>query len=905
MYKNTFYEKFKQNVHSQNGEDGVVSIMLHILGITSGWICEFGAWDGIHLSNTFLLTQRGFHSVLIESDKDRYVDLLKLKEKYNHIFPINALVSHLSVPGSEIGHLDSLLATTEIPIDFDLLSIDIDSYDLQVWETLKIYKPKIVIIEINSGVSPFDPHHIHDGVRHQGAGFLPMLTLGRSKGYTFFLHTGNMIFVRNDLAHKFEHYMGYDNPIENFRRDWQSYWNPTQQELASLIITAGDPSLRDITAGDPSLRDITAGDPSLRDIGASAPQRSDIKQVPTFIISPDVGVYADRKNKALKLLSDMGFTNVTHYKSRAANGNEMHTKCIADATVDILSRYNDDDPVLILEDDVDMRLDSEPLLLDTYGDIPTGADALYLGISTCAGDPVLNGNTGQSQVLYHSKLYSRVINMLSAHAILYLSKKYKEVVINQLSSLGNYEFNDVRISRIQKDFNIYCLNKPLFYQAPENTYATNFVIEHTPKYVHEKKSDLRSISTVVISPDVGKYVARKINTMALLTKLGFTNVSHYKSRATMPGEMYTKCLVDANIAILSRGENPVLIIEDDIHTDVNTLVNFKIPDDADALYFGISSCAGDSTLNMFNGQSIVEFYDKTWSRVINMLGTHAILYLSKRYKEAVVNKFLALGNYDHADVCISRIQKNFNVYCLNNPLFYQAPGARRETNFKIGFVPKYTWPQTIFVAWLGDNAMTENRIKNLKSMPITTRCNVTLITQENLHDFIPTDELHPAYQYLSFTQRADYLRTYLMHHVGGGYCDIKEQTGSWLPAFEYIETHPDCYVCGYPEFGYDQVAGDHNVKLQWQDLIGNGAFVFNRNTPLTQAWYSSMIKILDLKLEALKLHPATSPQDSEETGSGYPIQWNEIAGRIFHPLLCGFKNHVSKILPRPKLWDYR
>ena len=30
-----------------------------------------------------------------------------------------------------------------------------------------------------------------------------------------------------------------------------------------LIITAGDPSLRDITAGDPSLRDITAGDPSV------------------------------------------------------------------------------------------------------------------------------------------------------------------------------------------------------------------------------------------------------------------------------------------------------------------------------------------------------------------------------------------------------------------------------------------------------------------------------------------------------------------------------------------------------------------------------------------------------------------------------------------------------------------
>ena len=50
--------------------------------------------------------------------------------------------------------LDNILSSKKIPIDFDILSIDIDSFDLEIWESLKNYSPKIVIIEINSGFLP-------------------------------------------------------------------------------------------------------------------------------------------------------------------------------------------------------------------------------------------------------------------------------------------------------------------------------------------------------------------------------------------------------------------------------------------------------------------------------------------------------------------------------------------------------------------------------------------------------------------------------------------------------------------------------------------------------------------------------------------------------------------------------
>ena len=37
-----------------------------------------------------------------------------------------------------------------LPKDFELLSIDIDSCDYQVWQSIEHYKPKLVIIEIDS-----------------------------------------------------------------------------------------------------------------------------------------------------------------------------------------------------------------------------------------------------------------------------------------------------------------------------------------------------------------------------------------------------------------------------------------------------------------------------------------------------------------------------------------------------------------------------------------------------------------------------------------------------------------------------------------------------------------------------------------------------------------------------------
>jgi hypothetical protein len=211
MYTNKFYNTYKKNIHSQNGEDGIIEELLKRLEIENGWVCEFGAFDGIYLSNTFSLVEKGFNAVFIEGDEKRYNDLEKnLLVKYPNITGINAFVDHNDTENS----LDNLLKKTNIPTDFDLLSIDIDSFDYQVWQSLKHYNPKIVIIEINSSINTDVEDHIHTPDTYQGTAFSPTYKLGIEKGYTFVLHTGNMFFVRNDLFDKLN--IKYENPLENF-----------------------------------------------------------------------------------------------------------------------------------------------------------------------------------------------------------------------------------------------------------------------------------------------------------------------------------------------------------------------------------------------------------------------------------------------------------------------------------------------------------------------------------------------------------------------------------------------------------------------------------------------------------------------------------------------------------------
>ena len=98
------------------------------------------------------------------------------------------------------------LRKTNLPYEFDLLSIDIDSDDYQVWKAFTQYAPKLVIVEINNRDLP-GIHLVNESgssfvLGESGTSISAMDQLARLKGYSLVAMIGcNAIFIRNELFH--------------------------------------------------------------------------------------------------------------------------------------------------------------------------------------------------------------------------------------------------------------------------------------------------------------------------------------------------------------------------------------------------------------------------------------------------------------------------------------------------------------------------------------------------------------------------------------------------------------------------------------------------------------------------------------------------------------------------------
>jgi hypothetical protein len=195
----TALSTFSKNLNSQFGEDGIIEEVLKRLNDhtqTDGWCVEFGAWDGKYLSNTYNLIQnKNYKAVLIEGDSGKHEELCKNLPSED-VIKICAFV-HFSGDST----LDALLKKTPIPQGFDFLSIDIDGCDYYIWESLELYKPKLICIEFN----PTIPNEIEfvqskDFSIKQGASAKSLTKLATSKGYSIISSTiCNVFYIRNDL----------------------------------------------------------------------------------------------------------------------------------------------------------------------------------------------------------------------------------------------------------------------------------------------------------------------------------------------------------------------------------------------------------------------------------------------------------------------------------------------------------------------------------------------------------------------------------------------------------------------------------------------------------------------------------------------------------------------------------
>lgn len=190
-------KKFEKNITSQWGEDGVIEEIFKRIGFGSKICCEFGAWDGKHMSNTWKLWHdENWSAVLIEGEKDRCDALANDLKDFPKVQPVNNFVE---ITGEN--SLDSILDECNIKEELDLLSIDIDSDDYAIFESLK-RKPRLIVIEYNPTVPP----HI-DLVQKKGnyigSSVSAIHKLAKKKGYSLVhLTYTNMLLLRDEDMNK-------------------------------------------------------------------------------------------------------------------------------------------------------------------------------------------------------------------------------------------------------------------------------------------------------------------------------------------------------------------------------------------------------------------------------------------------------------------------------------------------------------------------------------------------------------------------------------------------------------------------------------------------------------------------------------------------------------------------------
>ena len=180
------------NKYSQNGEDGILEALTDSIGLANGYFVEFGAWDGKKHSNSCYLYEKGWKGCFIEGDPVRFRDLIT-NFPDNNLLKINAFIEERGK-----NSLDNILKSHDVS-HVDVLSIDIDSDDLAVWESVTQYCPKILIIEYNPTI-PFDTRYVNTKGKTHGNSALSILEASEKKGYGLIEGTAtNLIFVKKNI----------------------------------------------------------------------------------------------------------------------------------------------------------------------------------------------------------------------------------------------------------------------------------------------------------------------------------------------------------------------------------------------------------------------------------------------------------------------------------------------------------------------------------------------------------------------------------------------------------------------------------------------------------------------------------------------------------------------------------
>jgi hypothetical protein len=202
-------------------------------------------------------------------------------------------------------------------------------------------------------------------------------------------------------------------------------------------------------------------------------------EIPVFYINMSKDKHKRKHIEAQ--LSDLGFKNVTRIDAIEDKNNGR----VGLSKSQFLAISQIEAPFIVLEDDADPKY-FKPVI-----EVPDDSDAVYLGNSQWG---LMQGQSGFYLKYKNVKGYSdvyRIYNMLSSHAILYLTQEYVGVCKRTIKYCAEeYPMPmDVPFAMIQRFYNVYTINKPLFIQKDYEE-----KMSHAPKYTGKALTQYKTYS---------------------------------------------------------------------------------------------------------------------------------------------------------------------------------------------------------------------------------------------------------------------------------------------------------------------------------------------------------------------------------------------------------------------------
>jgi len=196
---------------------------------SKGYFVEVGAYDGEFVSNTSCLADHGWEGLYIEPIYDHYLKCMKRHDK-NDVTVANVAVGleegettiyygdtlttldkdqvkrysemdvfqHISFSTTVCDQmrLDTLMEKIEVPKEFDVLVVDVEGKEAEVFETFELdeWKPKMLIIELEDEHPSFQKYKdLVNRIKH-------LREYIHNKGYIeIFKDHINTVFIRKEV----------------------------------------------------------------------------------------------------------------------------------------------------------------------------------------------------------------------------------------------------------------------------------------------------------------------------------------------------------------------------------------------------------------------------------------------------------------------------------------------------------------------------------------------------------------------------------------------------------------------------------------------------------------------------------------------------------------------------------